>query len=149
MSKPRYGWWSYAKYMCRKYPEHKAALVALRVPSTAAAITGTPGGSSPGRPTEQAALKELPPQQMRELEAVEAAIKDTMALPTGVERMELVDRVLFRKTHTLEGAALMGHISLPTAKRYHRDFIRSVGENYGFCLKDDPQEPKKHDILIS
>ena len=148
MSKPRYGWWSYAKYMCRKYPDHKAELAALREPSTTSAMTGLPGGSSPGNPTEHAALRELPPQQMRELRAVEAAIEETRKMESGTQRLAVVDLVLFRKTHTVEGAALKAYISPRTAKRYHADFVREVGQHYGFSLEDGPPEPKKCDKLV-
>ena len=68
MSKPRYGWWGYAKWMIRSY---KSGTLMTR----------------------------------DEISAVEAAIEETKQLIDGAERLRLIDLVLWKRTHTLQGAA--------------------------------------------
>lgn len=94
MSKPRYGWWPYAKWMIRSYK----------------------GG---GLMTKD------------ERSAVEAAVKETEQLADGGERLRLIDLVLWKRTHTLQGAALACYISERTAQEWHRQFIRLVGQKRG------------------
>jgi hypothetical protein len=79
-----------------------------------------------------------------ETAAVNAAIEYTKRMDTGEDRMTLVDMVFFRKTHTLAGAAMRIPCSERTARRYHSDFIRLVGENFhcsGLKEKDGPKKP--------
>lgn len=94
MSKPRYGWWPYAKWMIRSYK----------------------GG---GLMTKD------------ERAAVEAAIKETEQLADSGERLRLIDLVLWKRTHTLQGAALACYVSERTAQEWHRQFIRLVGQKRG------------------
>lgn len=94
MSKPRYGWWPYAKWMIRSYK----------------------GG---GLMTKD------------ERAAVEAAVKETEQLADGGERLRLIDLVLWKRTHTLQGAALACYVSERTAQEWHRQFIRLVGQKKG------------------
>lgn len=94
MSKPRYGWWPYAKWMIRSYK----------------------GG---GLMTKD------------ERAAVESAVKETEQLADGGERLRLIDLVLWKRTHTLQGAALACYVSERTAQEWHRQFIRLVGQKRG------------------
>jgi len=68
--------------------------------------------------------------EQAEQHAVEAAIAETAALPSGQDRMLIVELVLWKGTHTLEGAAVEAHCSGRTAQRYNADFIRSVARNF-------------------
>ena len=99
MSKPRYGWWGYVKWMIRQYPARE------------------------GRYIQGKALDEKT--------AVQRAIDATMAMENGVERMQVIEMVFFKQTHTLEGAALMVPCSKRTARRWHTDFIKLVAKEYG------------------
>ena len=99
MSKPRYGWWGYVKWMIRQYPARK------------------------GRYIHAAAL--------REQSAVQKAIDQTEAMDNGTERLQVIDLVFFKQTHTLEGAALMVPCSYDTAQKYHAQFIKAVARNFG------------------
>lgn len=94
MSKPRYGWWPYAKWMIRSYK----------------------GG-------------ELMTKE--EVAAVKDAIEETEQLVDGAERIRLIDLVLWKRTHTLQGAALACYVSERTAQEWHRQFIRLVGQKRG------------------
>lgn len=94
MSKPRYGWWGYAKWMIRSY---KSGTLMTR----------------------------------DEISAVEAAIEETKQLIDGAERLRLIDLVLWKRTHTLQGAAMAVYVSERTAQEWHRQFIRLVGQKRG------------------
>lgn len=94
MSKPRYGWWGYAKWMIRSY---KSGTLMTR----------------------------------DEVAAVEAAIEETKQLIDGAERLRLIDVVLWKRTHTLQGAAMAIYVSERTAQEWHRQFIRLVGQKRG------------------
>lgn len=142
MSKPRYGWWSYAKYMIRRYPFLAARLADLKSPPVTPSLSGMPFSGAVADSTARAALRELPPAQQREYEAVAAAIADTLRRPDGEERLRLIRLVFWQRSHTLEGAAMEIPVSFITAKRWHGDFIRLVGEKYGFLDKMIPQSQK-------
>lgn len=130
MSESKEPWWNYVKKVIRAYPDYRRELARLR-----RAVKITPkynangGGGGVSTPTEDLALMELPRKEQLRLEAVEKAIDDTRKLPNGKWRVEIIDRVYFRKSHTLTGAANCCHVSYGTAKRWHADFIRMVGEN--------------------
>ena len=138
MSKPRYGWWSYAKHMVRKYPELKREYDAIRAQSVTSDTTRIPGGGGASRSTENAALRQLPRARQREYDAVHKAIEQTRMMKTGRERLAVVNMVLWRRTHNIDGAALALYIGETTATRYHSDFIRLVGFCYG--LEDEVED---------
>lgn len=141
MSRPRYRWWGYVKAVIRAYPALSARLRDLQTPG----VSQHPGegNAAPGRagrPTEALALRTLPRQEQRELEAVQEALFETAALPDGGARVKLIQMVFWRRSHTLEGAAQALHWSYGHAKRIQERFICQVAKNLG--LKDEPQEPK-------
>lgn len=68
---------------------------------------------------------------LREKETVEAAIAATERMQNGRERLEVVDMVFWKQTHTLSGAALMVPCSERTARRWHTEFIKEVAKKFG------------------
>ena len=62
-------------------------------------------------------------------QAVKQAVDDTKSLDDGTERLNLINLVFWKQTHTLAGAALECHVSYETAVSWHRDFIKAVGRN--------------------
>ena len=81
-------------------------------------------------------MKDLTPEDMteteqKELDAVKAAMESTLLLNEGELRMKLVEIIFWKRTHTLEGAAMILHISERTARRWHTDFIRTVAKEFG------------------
>ena len=71
--------------------------------------------------------------ELRERQAIEAAVSQTLALPDGDARMKVIGLVFFQQTHTLEGAAMMVPCSERTARRWHTDFIKLVAKLYGLA----------------
>lgn len=127
----QYDWWGYAKGMIRRYPKLVAEYNDLHDTPITAQITGLPHSSRVAKPVEDAAMRTMPGVHMRELEAVEHAIKDTMAKKDGAERLKIIRLEFWDRTHTLSGAATEAHVSYDTAKNWHREFIRRVAQNFG------------------
>ena len=125
MSRPHYGWWGYVKDIIRRYPTLCEQEKALHETCISPDLSGMPHGSgTPTDPVADAALRELPEINRREMEAVR--------LDTGQERLQVIRCVFWDKTHTLEGAALKLHISYVTARRWHGEFIKKVAYFFGF-----------------
>ena len=132
MSKPRYGWWSYAKYMARNYPTLSRELEDKQSISTTANYYLGSRGSGEARGTEDAAMRQLSPAKMREYEAVRKAVEAAGSVPgNGYLRVKLVEMVYFKRTHTLEGACQSLHISYITGKRYNQDFLCRIAKAFG------------------
>lgn len=131
MSKPRYHWWSYAKAIVRLYPELKREYDELHDQRVTVNIANLPGSDNRSRSTENTALRQLPPARQREYDAVTKAIEQTKRMRSGQDRLAVINMVLWRGTHNIDGAAMQLYISEITAKRYHSDFIRLVGVCYG------------------
>lgn len=131
MSKPREKWWGYIKAVIRSYPELKRRYDELKEQSLSAPLTGMPAAHKVSSPTEQAALRQLNPTAQRELDAVSGAISRTGMMIDGDARLRMIDMVYWRRTHTLEGAALRVHVSTRTALTWHGEFVRLVAKLMG------------------
>lgn len=132
MSKPREIWWSYAKAMVREYPDLHEQYRELHSQNITANLSCMPGGGNGGsRTVENVALRELPGIKQREYHAVAKAIEITGYLDTGKERLNIIELVYWRQDCNLEQAAYKLHLSVPTAMRYHRQFIHLVGKCFG------------------
>lgn len=125
MSRPRYDWWPYVKGMIRRYPALRERLSGIPPPP-------------PGTPA-----RFLETNAQREYEAVRRAIEQTERYRNGRDRLKVIDLVLWKQSHTIEGAAMQVPCSIATAKRYHGDFVRRVAENYGIFDKVDTPVPTK------
>lgn len=74
---------------------------------------------------------------LKELEAVELAIKQTKALPDGESRIRLMELVYWaRYKYTLPGAAMQIPISYGTARRWNYEFFLTVAKAYGLYNGD-------------
>lgn len=120
----------------RAYPELCAKLQQLKEQHITVSYEPSGGGKGGiSRPTERAALAELRGTEGKEYNAVRQAIEYTEKLKNGTERNALIDMVFFKKSHSLEGAAMALFISYSTAKKWHKEFILAVADFYG--LLDD------------
>ena len=148
MSKPRYAWWGYVKNMIRRYPSLKAEYEELHSQSVTAQYSSLPHTEGVSRGTEMVSIRELPSTRQREYEAVRRAIEQTRGYANSKERLAVVDMVLWKRSHTVEGAALNVSCSYATARRYHWEFIITVAKQYGLLDKNEPLEPKKYDKTV-
>ena len=122
----REDWWEYTKRIIRSYPAlcRKAESVG-DIPCTPA--YGASGGhSGGGSPVERAVVDRLTDKEQRRYDAVQAAISETERMKHGHQRMELIDRVYWKRSHTLYGAAMCVPVSERTAHTWNAEFIRLV-----------------------
>ena len=123
----REDWREYTKRIIRSYPalSRKAESVG-DMPCTPA--YGTDGGHSgaAGNPVERAVVDRLTDKEQRRYDAVQAAIEETECMKHGHQRMELIDRVYWKRSHTLYGAAMCVPVSERTAHTWNAEFIRLV-----------------------
>lgn len=130
MSRPRYKWWSYVKWMIRLYPEREAELRRRQAAAVTPNYSPMPGGSGPSRTTEELGTVSLGRVVDREMEAVRRAIEETERMVTGEIRLKIIREVYWDKTHTLNGAFLDCHISQRTGERWHAEFVHLVAKNF-------------------
>ena len=138
MSKPRYGWWSYAKYMVREYPALRGEYLERKTQRITSTISAVAGSTAASRTTENTALRQLPPAKQAEYDAVTKAIERTKQSRTSRERMAIIEMVFWKKSHSLQGAALAVNVSYETAVEYHGDFLRLVGLYRGLMDLEEP-----------
>ncbi len=138
MSKPRYDWWSYVKGMIRRYPDLCAKAAELHETSVSPNLSGMPQGKgSTSDPTANAALRQLPEINQREMDAVQQALNQTKELSYGEERLKMIRMVFWDKTHTVCGAAIKLNVSETTAVHWHGQFIRTVAAHFGLLAESD------------
>jgi hypothetical protein len=135
VGKTRYIWWGYVKAMIRRYPELKALHDEIMQQSVTSGGGEMRGGNSPGRPVEQTAMRTMGEPEQREYDAVLSAITETKMKPDGHERIKMIDLVFWRRSHTLQGAAIKCNVSGRTARRWHTEFIKATAQYYGLLQK--------------
>lgn len=120
-------WRAKARAAVRRYPELVKAEADLRSPSLTPNYNGMPSGSEATRKTEILALRELPPYDRRDLEAVRTALRVLERQNKNADlRYQLIDIVYWRRTHSVEGAAMRIHVSQDTAREWDQEFIKLV-----------------------
>lgn len=107
MSKPREIWWGYVKQVIRAAPIYRRELAR--------------------HPDETDTTRRM---RLR-LAAVDAAISETQRQRDGESRIAIIDKVYFRRSHTLEGAAAACFVCYKTARRWNGDFVRLVARHLG------------------
>ena len=99
------------------------------MPCTPAYGTGGGHGGTNSNPVERAVVDRLTDKEQRRYDAVRDAISETERMKHGHQRMELIDRVYWKRSHTLYGAAMCVGVSDRTGQRWNAEFIRRVGKN--------------------
>jgi len=119
-------WQAAARRVIKQYPRLHEELRDLQRMSVTPKLTGMPGGGGAGRATEDAALRQLPPEEQAAHDAVERALRMTELFRTAAKRRRLVELVYWRQTHTVYGAGVEIGVSEETAKRWNADFLLCV-----------------------
>lgn len=145
MSKPRYNWWPFALNMIRDYPARHSEYKELHKQKTAADLSGMPRGGGASRTTEGIALRQLPPQEQREYEAVHKAIERTSKAKEAKIRLDVIKLTMW-KGYTIPGAAIIAKTSKETARRYRWQFILLVGRMYDFLTEEEYLAALKKDM---
>lgn len=123
MSRRSSSWRQAARQAAYDYPGLRAQLRDLQSMSVTPSLSGMPMGGGEHRSTEDAALRQLPPEDQRRLDAVAQALSISEHLTSGLARRKLIDLVYFRRSHTVEGAAMRIPCSVQTAKIWNSDFL--------------------------
>lgn len=132
MSKPRYPWWGYIKAVIRNYPTHHENLYSAKLTSVTASYTGMPRSGGENRTVESIAIRTLPRDEQMEYDAVLAAARETKwEFSNADKRIDLINMVYWKQTHTLHGAAMALYIDYETAKRWQQNFIHKVARRMG------------------
>lgn len=123
MSRRSSTWRQAARQAAYDYPGLRAQLRDLQSMSVTPSLSGMPMGGGDHRSTEDAALRQLPPEDQRRLDAVAQALAISEHLTSGLSRVKLIELVYFRRSHTVEGAALQIPCSVQTAWTWNNDFL--------------------------
>lgn len=141
-------YWNYVKAIIRQYPALKKKMETPLEPRyTRGAGTkyinvdkdgkkeervsfegGAAGGNS--SPVERCVIHDLPPKEQRRFDAVDNAIVKTKEQhhDDWKPRLDIIDLVYFKGTHTIAGAALKVGCHENTAGRWQAQFIHMVAE---------------------
>lgn len=63
--------------------------------------------------------------------AVQKAVDETRRILDGDNRLDVINRLHWARTHTLDGVPRVCHCGRTTAARWQRDFFRAVAKNRG------------------
>lgn len=146
--KERYNWWPFVLNMIRDYPARDRAFRELHRQSLSVNLSGMPGGGAASRTTEGIALRQLPPQEQREYDAVRKALARIRREKSYKERLEVIKLTLWRD-FTIAGAAMQVHVAENTARRYRWQFVLLVGCMYGFLTEQEYTEAVKKEIGLA
>lgn len=64
---------------------------------------------------------------------IEKAIQETKQKQDGDGRIKMMEMLFFKRTHTIDGAADVLHVSRRTAQRWIKDFIYCAAKHIG-CI---------------
>lgn len=147
MSKPKHRWWGYVRRMIRDYPKLKQSSEQIRTQSVTSNPSGMPRNSNMRRVTESIALRQLPHEDQKVLDAVNKAVDMMRTIHGGEEKLKLIKLMYWSPNNQpAKSAAIHLYISEITAKRWHGEFVRLVAKCYGF--EDDTQEPNICSIIL-
>ena len=131
MSKP--SWWKRVRDMIAAYPALCEKYADLHGQSLCASYDGMPHGTEPSRATEVIAVRELPPLQQCEYEAVRRAIDATERGRDGADKLRVI-KLMYWDSHrySLHRAAKEIPVVYDTAQNWHAAFFRLVAKYSGF-----------------
>ena len=131
MGKAKEPYWAYVKAIIKEYPELKKEL-ATPLEQRVTSVIGQGGGRS-GRiadPTQACVIHDLPPKEQRKFDAIEGAIQKTKLYhPEDAEdRLKVINLVYWKKSHTIEGAAMKIPCHRNVAGNWQGEFIKLVAD---------------------
>lgn len=129
-------WRVNVRRMITRFPALEKELADIRSQSLTANYSGMSGGSDVSRTTESVALRDLPPADRREYDAVADAIDITKNYSNGKLRMSFIRQFYWRNNVGLWTICEDIHISTRTAYTWNDDFIRLVDAFYRRAKKD-------------
>lgn len=130
MGASREPYWSYVKAIIKEYPDLKAEAERPLAQRVTSFFRNGGGSGRTANPTQDCVIHDLPPKQQRKYDAICTAIQKTKILyPDNAEqRLRIIDLVYWKKSHTIEGAAMKIPCHRNAAGRWQADFIRMVAD---------------------
>ena len=125
------------EYELRNYGKTKrdiARIEAELIPSPTPNYNATGGGHTATRQTENIAMKFTAAPELDRMRKTVEAIEAAMGAATRDQR-RLVELVFFKKSHSVEGAAELLHMSTATAYRRTDELICDVAARLGYALR--------------
>lgn len=135
MSRYKHWWYPNIARALKEYPQLVLKKDELRKNLITAKYSPEPRGGSAARSTENVALKDLPPAEAALVDAIDSALDEISRRKDGIEIVRLVDLVYFRRSHTIQGAAMVTNLSEVTARRKLGDFITLVAKKLCYLPK--------------
>jgi len=132
MSKYRHWWRPNVERALKVYPFLKAKKADMQSGSSTANYSGMPRSGDVSRTTEQLATRQLSPQEEKLIDAVDRAIEEIRRHRDGADVLRIVEMVDFKRSHTMDGAALAIHMHRVTASNKRTRFVDMVGKNMGW-----------------
>ena len=131
MGKAKEPYWTYVKTIIKEYLDLKKKL-AIPLEQRVTSFIGLDGGKNGliSDPTQACVIHDLPPREQRKLEAIEGAIQKTKKQhPEDAElRLKVISLVYWKKSHTIEGAAMKVPCHRNVAGNWQGEFIRLVAD---------------------
>ena len=142
MSKRGHWWWGAIQAALRLYPElrQRYGTPDNRLTAQYAAQTSCGGA---GRVVEQLAMERLSDGDYAVYRAISDAVRETARMGTGDARLAIIDLVYWRRTRTLQGAALDVGYSYDRAREFHQEFIRLVAFYMGYLPRHEVRKKKR------
>ena len=131
MGKPKEPYWSYVKAIIKEYPDlrKKSEKPLEQRVTSVMSMDGIRSGRI-SNPTQDCVIHDLPPKEQRKLDAIEGAIERTRRIhPEDAElRLKVVSLVYWKKSHTIEGAAMKIPCHRNVAGNWQGEFIKMVAD---------------------
>lgn len=128
MSRYKHWWYPNVARALKAYPALILKKDEIRRNSIIAKYSSDPRAGGATRSTEDVALRDLPPGEAAIVDAIAAALDEVSRRRDGFEVVRLVDLVYFRRSHTIQGAAIATNLTEITARRKLGDFINLVAK---------------------
>lgn len=141
MSQRVHWWWGAIQAALRLYPELRQRYGTPDNRLTAQYTAQTSCGGA-GRPAEQLAMERLSDGDCAVYMAISDAVRETARMGTGDARLAIIDLVYWRRTRTLQGAALDVGYSYGRAREFHQEFIRLVAFYMGYLPRHEVRKRK-------
>ena len=131
MGKAKEPYCSYVKAIIKEYPDLKKELakpLEQRVTSVIS-MDGVRSGRI-ANPTQDCVIHDLTPKEQRKFEAIEGAIQKTKLYhPDDADmRLKVINLVYWKKSHTIEGAAMQIPCHRNVAGNWQGEFIKMVAD---------------------
>lgn len=136
MSKYRHWWRPNVERILKYYPYLKARQNEAKTPRVTAVYGPVVGGNGRHRGTEEIAIKSpLNAKEEEVVAAIDKTIEEIKRQRDGETVLRIVEMVDFKRSHTIEGAAMALYMHRVTASDKRTRFIDGVGKNLGWLEK--------------